>query len=261
MEATLNVRQTPFLDAALALTRRWMWRLKREPANIAASLAQPALWLVLFGNLFQANPVDPRYSYLAFLTAGVVVMTVFNGALAGGVEILFDRETGLLQRLVAAPIPTGAILASRVAFVLGLSTAQALIILLVALLLGVEIAAGAPGVVLIVATGLLLGIGITAVSMALAFGLSGHGQFFAITGFVSLPLIFASSALAPLDAMPPWLQLIARFNPLTYAIESVRQLILAGWDWGLLLAMGSVITIFDAVAIAICLWLMQRALE
>jgi len=252
---------TPFLRASAALTKRWWWRLRREPAGLLASLIQPALWLLLFGNLFAEGSVVTGYSYIAFMTAGVVVMTVFNGALNGGVEILFDRESGMLRRLLAVPIPPAAVLTSRFLFVVGLTLTQALVILLVATLLGVRLASGLGGLLLILVTGLLLGVGVAALSMALAFGLQGHGQFFSVVGFVGLPLIFASNALAPLDAMPLWLQGLARLNPMTYAITGTRQLILEGFDGWTLARMTGALVVFAALMIVVCLGAMRRALD
>ena len=248
---------TAYLRGSLALTRRWLWHLRREPAGLIASIAQPALWLVLFGNLFAKSQIVPGHSYIAFMTAGVVVMTAFNGALNGGVELLFDRESGLLRRLLAAPLPPSAVLSSRLAYVLGVSTAQSSVILLVALLMGVRIAAGAPGALLVLVYGILLGLGVCSLSMALAFALRGHAQFFAIVGFVGLPLLFASNALAPLDAMPGWLQLLAQANPMTYTITANRSLILDGLQPGLLLTTLAVIAAFDALAVAACLWALR----
>lgn len=249
-----------FRTATLALSKRWWWRLERTPLSIVITLAQPVLWLVLFGNLF-AHTVTADHSYIAFMTAGVVVMTVFNAALNGGTEILFDRENGMLRRLLAAPIPPGAVLWSRFIFVLALTTLQAVVILLVAFLLGVPVAAGWGGLLLILLTGILLGTGVTALSMALAFIFSNHGQWFAVIGFVSLPLLFASNALAPLEAMPTWLQAVAQLNPMTYAINTTRGLILEGYDWTTTLSMAGALLVFDALMIAFALSAIRKALD
>jgi ABC-2 type transport system permease protein len=216
---------------------------------------------VLFGNLFTNFVTISQYNYIAFMTAGVVVMTVFDGALNGGVELLFDRESGILRRIIAAPISPSSIIASRMLFVLVIAGLQSLILLLVAVLLGVGIASGPLGVALALLTSLLLGVGVLSASMALAFGLSGHAQFFSITGFISLPIIFASSALAPVSQMPFWLRVVASVNPLTYAIDGVRHLILQGFDW---VALGFVFLIlgaFDVVMFAMATWTMRRSLE
>lgn len=77
---------TAFRRGSVALTKRWLWHLRREPAGLLASLAQPVLWLLLFGNLFANSDIVAGHSYIAFMTAGVVVMTASNGAPNGGVE-------------------------------------------------------------------------------------------------------------------------------------------------------------------------------
>ncbi|MBA2452582.1 MAG: ABC transporter permease [Chloroflexia bacterium] len=254
-------RETSFSRASLALTKRWLWRLRREPMGIIAALIQPAIWLILFGNLFQNGVAGAEGNYIAFMTAGVVVMTVFNGSMSGGVEILFDRESKMFERLVAAPIPPLAVMTSRFGFVLGLTAIQSTIIFLVSAALGVETASGIGGYLLIVLTGMLLGVGILGLSTALAFGLSNHGPFFAISSFISLPLIFASNALAPIENMPGWLQTVARLNPMSYAISNVRELMLEGYNWPVLGTTVAVLLAFDAVMLTICLWTMRRALS
>jgi ABC-2 type transport system permease protein len=254
--------RTSGVRASLALVGRWWTRLVREPAGLTAALVQPALWLVLFGNLFARTTVVRGSSYLAFMTAGVVVMTVLNGALAGGVEILFDRESGLLQRLLAMPIPSLSIVFSRALFVITLSTGQVAFIVGAAALLGVRLATGLPGLATILAIAGLFGIGLTALSMALAFALRGHSQFFAIIGVVGLPLVFVSNALVPLDQMPSWLASLAALNPMTYAIGAVRLLVLDGFFWGPTLSTGALLTGFDvammALAVATMRWMARR---
>lgn len=250
--------RTSGVHASLALVARWWTRLLREPAGLTAALVQPALWLVLFGNLFARAEVVRGSSYLAFMTAGVVVMTVLNGALGGGVEILFDRESGLLQRLLAMPIPSLSIVASRALFVLTLSAGQVAVIVGVAVALGVHLATGLTGLLAILAIAELFGIGLTALSMALAFALPGHSQFFAIIGFLGLPLVFVSNALVPLDQMPAWLAALAALNPMTYAIGAVRELVLEGFFWGPTLSSGALLAVFDAAMLVLAVGAMRR---
>lgn len=237
-----------------AITRRWLWHLRHEPIQVIAALAQPALWLLLFGNLFSQAGVSfsgGAPDYISFMTAGVVVMTVFNSAVAGGIEVLFDRETGFHDRLLAAPIHRSALLTGRYAYILLLSSVQGAIILLVALVMGVRIATGLPGAALAISLSVLLGIGVATLSLALAFVLKGHGTFFALLAFVSLPLIFTSNALAPLDAMPFWLRGVAQLNPMTYAIGGARSLIVSGWQPQALLGIVGALLLFDALAFAL----------
>jgi ABC-2 type transport system permease protein len=249
--------RTSIVRASLALTTRWWTRLLREPAGLTAALVQPALWLVLFGNLFGKGTVVRGYSYMAFMTAGVVVMTVLNGALAGGVEILFDRESGLLQRLMSMPIPSLSIVTSRALFILLLSAGQVAVIVGTAVALGVRMATGLPGLLVVLVIAVLFGLGIAALSMAMAFALRGHSQFFAITSFVGLPLVFVSNALVPLDQMPPWLASLAAVNPMTYAIGAVRPLVLQGFMWGPTLSTVAFLAGFDAAMLAVAVGAMR----
>lgn len=251
-------RPTSYLTSTVALTKRWVLKLAHEPSGIVAAVLQPAVWLVLFGNAFGGLKPAGAQSYIGFMTAGVVTMTVFNGALAGGIEILFDREAGTLARLLSAPIHQSSIVVSRILAVLILSAIQSVIIVLVALLVGVSFATGIEGLVLILAIGALFGFGVCSLSMALAFLLKGHGQFFSITGFVGLPLMFASSALAPLSTMPVWLRAGAMANPMTYAIDAVRQLMLHGFTWSTVVATVLVLLAFDAAMATLSALAMRR---
>jgi ABC-2 type transport system permease protein len=98
---------------------------------------------------------------------------------------------------------------------------------------------------------MLFGVGLTAISMAMAFSVKSHGDFFSVLGFLSLPAIFLSSALVPLAGMPAWMGFLARFNPMTWAIDAVRPLILTGWTEALphVGMVVIVMVIFDAVCL------------
>lgn len=216
-----------------ALTMRWMRRLSREKFSMLFTLIQPMLfWLIFFGNLFKqaANTeVVQAPDYMSFLAAGVVVMTVLNNGLAGGVDLLFDKENGFLERLMSTPIHRTSIIMSRFLFVMMITGLQILVILAVAFLFGVSPATGLLGIALILILGMLFGVGLTAISLAMAFSVKSHGDFFSALGFLSLPIIFLSSALVPLHAMPAWMSVLAMVNPMTWVIDAVRPLIIAGW--------------------------------
>jgi ABC-2 type transport system permease protein len=77
-----------------------------------------------------------------------------------------------------------------------------------------------------------------------------HGTFFAVAGFITLPLVFVSNAFVPIDAMPGWMQVVARLNPLTYAIEAMRILVLEGWTAEVPRALG-VLALFAVASLGI----------
>ncbi len=244
-----------YLQEISALTMRWVVRLSREKFSMLFTLVQPMLfWLIFFGNLFQRAAdvqIVQAPNYISFLAAGVVVMTVLNNGLAGGVDLLFDKENGFLERLMATPIRRSSVILSRFVFVMTITSLQVLVILGVAALFGVRPATGIAGVAVILLIGMLFGVGLTAISMAIAFSVRSHGDFFSVLGFLSLPMIFLSSALVPLSAMPTWMGLLARFNPMTWAIDAIRPLILSGWG-AALPKIGMVVlvmVIFDALCL------------
>ena len=243
------------VQEVLALTMRWVRRLSREKFSMLFTLVQPMLfWLIFFGNLFQRaadTQVFQVENYMSFLAAGVVIMTVLNNGLSGGVDLLFDKENGFLERLMATPIHRTSIILSRYLFVITITSLQILVILAVAFLFGVTLETGLLGVAVILFIGMLFGIGLTAISLALAFSVKSHGDFFSVLGFLSLPMIFLSSALVPLAAMPGWMRAVAFVNPMTWVIEAVRPLIISGWAAALpqvAIAIG-ILVVFDAICL------------
>jgi ABC-2 type transport system permease protein len=193
------------------------------------------MWLVLFGALFQNAPkgiFGNTTNYGQFLSAGVIVFTAFAGALNAGLPVMFDREFGFLNRLLVAPLASrfSIVLASAI-FIISQSLIQAAVIVTAAAFLGAGVpdAAGLGVITLIV---FLLALGVTAISLGLAFALPGHIELIAVIFVSNLPLLFASTALAPLSFMPGWLQVVAALNPLSYAIEPIRYLYVHK-DWGL----------------------------
>lgn len=216
---------TEIVQETLALTRRLFIQLFRRPSTLIAGVLQPLMWLVLFGALFARTPsglIPGGSTYGRFFGAGVIVFTAFSAALNAGLPVMFDREFGFLNRLLVAPLRSrSSIVLASVIYMLSLSLIQSFAIILVAGSLGY----GWPGLYglgLVLLTLMLLVFAVTALSLGLAFGLPGHIEMIAFIFVVNLPLLFASTALAPLSFMPPWLAWLASINPLTFAIEPIR---------------------------------------
>jgi len=209
----------------LALTKRLFLQLQRRPSSLVAGVLQPLIWLVLFGALFAKAPaglLPGGISYGRFLGAGVIVFTAFSAALNAGLPVMFDREFGFLNRLLVAPLRSrSSIVLASVLYITSLSLVQSLAIMATAALLGYGWPGGV-GLLLVLITLLLLVFAVTAMSLGLAFALPGHIELIAVIFVANLPLLFASTALAPLSFMPSWLGWLASLNPLTFAIEPIR---------------------------------------
>lgn len=218
-----------------ALTKRLFIQLQRRPATLIAGIIQPLMWLILFGALFQNVPkglFGGSENYAQFLGAGVIVFTGFSGALNAGLPVMFDREFGFLNRLLVAPLASRfSIVFACAIYIVALSFMQTAVIIGA----GVFMGAGLPNALGLGAIALimfLLVLGVTGLSLGLAFALPGHIELIAVIFVTNLPLLFASTALAPLDFMPKWLAIIATLNPLSYAIEPIRYIYLHQ-DWTL----------------------------
>ncbi|TRV14926.1 MAG: ABC transporter permease [Microcystis wesenbergii Mw_MB_S_20031200_S109] len=216
-----------FLQETLAMTKRLFIQLQRRPSTLIAGVIQPFMWLILFGALFYNAPqglFGNDLSYAKFLAPGVIVFTAFSGALNAGLPVMFDREFGFLNRLLVAPLTTRySIVAASTIYIIALSFIQTASIVAASAFLeaGLPNLAGLGAIALIV---FLIVLGMTALSLSLTFALPGHIELIAVIFVTNLPLLFASTALAPLNFMADWLKVIASLNPLTYAIEPIRYI-------------------------------------
>ncbi len=262
-----------FVQETLALTKRLFIQLQRRPSTLIAGIIQPLMWLILFGALFQNVPqglFGENLSYGKFLGAGVLVFTAFAGALNAGLPVMFDRDFGFLNRLLVAPLTSRfSIVAANAIYIITLSFLQAAAIIIASAFLG----AGFPspvGLGIIALIVFLLVAGVTALSLGLAFALPGHIELIAVIFVTNLPLLFASTALAPLSFMPGWLQVVASLNPLSYAIEPIRYLYThADWSLGSIVMQAPwasisfggallVLLVFDVVALLVISPLLRR---
>ncbi len=224
-----------FSQETLAMTKRLFIQLQRRPSTLIAGIIQPFMWLILFGALFYNAPqglFGEDLNYAKFLAPGIIVFTAFSGALNAGLPVMFDREFGFLNRLLVAPLASRySIVAASTLYIIVLSFIQTAVIVGASAILG----AGLPSLVGLGAIALIVFLivsGVTGLSLGLAFALPGHIELIAVIFVTNLPLLFASTALAPLSFMAGWLQAIASLNPLTYAIEPIRYIYLNG-EWSL----------------------------
>lgn len=211
----------------IALTKRLYIQIYRRPSTLFAGIIQPLLWLVLFGELFKNAPINMlkyNIAYGEFLTPGIAVFTAFTGSMNAGLPIIFDREFGFLNRLLVSPLKNkNSLLLSCLIYIWTITIVQIIIIISCSTFIFNSIALIQNIHYIINLTSLLI-INIASASICLAFLLPGHIEFLAFMLITNLPILFSSTALAPLSFMPYWLQMIACLNPLTYAIEIIRYI-------------------------------------
>ncbi|OPY53487.1 MAG: ABC-2 type transporter [Methanosaeta sp. PtaU1.Bin060] len=239
-----------------------MRRLKHDRTEIYTRAIQPILWLAVYGSVMSHVRDIPTNGipYIDYITPGVLLQSTIFVSVFYGLTLVWERETGILKRLLVAP-------ASRYATVIGRALAsgvravvQALIIFPVAMLLGVKFISDP---VYIIAAFLMLFMisgGFAGLSIFVASLMKTRERFMGIGQAMIMPLFFASNALYPIKLMPPLLQSIAIVNPLTYAVDAVRGLMISGDVTNITLDFSAVI-IFDLIIFAVASISFKKIIE
>jgi ABC-2 type transport system permease protein len=196
----------------------------RGRINVFSSLMMPAAWLILVGLTLPTKFTD---NYLEFITPGILVMTMLFSSIQGGSLMIFEKMLGFLNKFLAMPAPRESILFGKIMFITTRGMLQTTVILIIATLLGVRLQ-NPMNIVLIYITLFLFGVLFSSLSTTIALYLSDHDGYAAVSSMVSMPLFFTSSALMPYDVMPEWLRFMAHLNPVSYAIDSIRELFTGG---------------------------------
>ena len=230
-------------------------KLRSDNTELVTRMVQPVLWLLIFGQIFSRIRAIPTgdLSYLEFLTPGILAQSALFVAIFFGIQIIWERDAGILTKVMVTPTPRAAIVMAK-AFAAGLRGLAPVVVLVpVAALLGVGITLN-PLKLLAAAVALMLSAGFFAcLSMAIAGIAQTRDRLMGIGQLMTMPLFFASNALYPIDIMPTWLQVISRINPLTYLVNALRGLLVCApanlWaDFGVL-AGAAVIGIIGAAAL------------
>jgi ABC-2 type transport system permease protein len=227
-----------FVSETGALYMRSIRKLLRRPVVLYFSLVQPLIWLLLFGQIFSRLTQFPGAaqafggtSYFQFFMPAVVLQTILFGAAQSGIGIITDMDSGFLDKLLTTPINRMAILLGKILGDLTRMILQGVLIILITWGIGqfqserVSYTYGIPGIFGALGIALLFGLGLAGFNVFIALKTRNTEATFLIANFLTLPLLFTSSAQLPLQLLPNWLQTVARFNPVTYTIDAMRVLL------------------------------------
>jgi ABC-2 type transport system permease protein len=228
---------TLVLRHSAVLTLRSVRTLVRVPSYAIATLVQPIIWLLLFGQLFRTVVHLPGFDnasgdYLEFITPGVIVMTaLFSSGWAGTVYIE-DMNRGVMDRFLASPVRRGAMMIGTLAYQALTTILQTLVVFGIAYAAGARFPHGGVGILVTVVAATLISVVVASLSNALALLVRVQEALIGISQFIVLPLQFVSSALFDTRLAPTWVQDVARYNPVDWAVVASRQALSAGTDWG-----------------------------
>lgn len=240
------------------LAARNMRIVYRQPVYLAFTLIQPMVWLLLFSQLFERVVDLPGFgstNYVAYLAPGVVIMTAMMNAGWAGTTLIEDVDRGVMDRYLASPVRRVAIINGILVYQAAVTVVQSLIVFAVALAMGARYDGGVTGPAVMLAAAVLLAVVFAALSCATALTLRTQEALIGIFQFLAFPLLFLSSTLMADALLPGWIDTVARFNPVDWAVVASREALAAGADWGMV---GGRIALLAALAVAMT-WLATRA--
>jgi ABC-2 type transport system permease protein len=240
------------MSAIYILWLRELKRYVRSRAQIAASLGQPMLYLLVLG--FGLGPVFAKAgngSYLQFVGPGVIGMTVLFSSIFSGIGLLWDRQFGFLKETLVAPVPRLHIMIGRTLGGATVAVIQGLLVTVVCLIAGFR---PTSFLSMPLAMGFMVAIAVVfaAAGVAIGSGLQDMQGFQLIMNFLVMPIFFLSGALFPLVGLPKLLALITRLDPLSYGIDGMRAVMLGqsafhpATDIAVLAAVGAVLLVIGA---------------
>lgn len=212
--------------AAFAIVE--LQKLQHDRTELVTRMVQPALWLLIFGTTFSRLHVinTGSVSYLAFLAPGIIAQSALFISIFYGIQIIWDRDAGILAKLMVTPAPASALITGK-SFAAGVrSMAQVIGVLALAYLMGVGLTINPLRILGAMAVVMLGAAFFACLSMTLAGLVRSRDRLMGIGQAITMPLFFASNALYPVNVMPAWLHVLSRVNPLSYEVDALRALLI-----------------------------------
>lgn len=205
-------------------------KIWHDPIELFTRAVQPLLWLILFGEVMaRVRGLSPgSLSYIDYLSAGILAQSVLFVAIFFGISAIWDRDLGILHRMLVSPAPRTAIVVGKALAASFRGLIQGVIVYFVAGLLGADIRFSAIhilGVVVLISLGCGL---FSTLSLIIACLVKTRERFMGIGQLITMPVFFASNAIYPISLMPVWLRTVSSFNPLTYQVDAMRSLMIKG---------------------------------
>jgi ABC-2 type transport system permease protein len=204
-------------------------KIRHDRTELYTRAIQPALWLLIYGEVFtkiHAIPTPGGIPYLAYLAPGILAQSALFIAIFYGIQIIWERDAGVLTKLMVTPTPRAALISGK-AFAAGVrSIVQATVVVILSALLGVTLTDNPLkflGAALVVILGSAF---FSCLSMTIAGIALSRDRLMGIGQAITMPLFFSSSALYPEKIMPGWLQVISKCNPLSYEVDALRGLLI-----------------------------------
>jgi ABC-2 type transport system permease protein len=203
-------------------------KLSHDRTELFTRAVQPVLWLLIFGETFNRLHAIPtgNVPYLDFLAPGIIAQSGLFVAIFYGIQIIWERDAGVLTKLLVTPTPRSALIMGK-SFAAGIrALAQVIVVLVLSAILGVALTTNP---VNILGTFVIVMLGsafFSCLSMTIAGVVLKRDRLMGIGQMITMPLFFASNALYPVKIMPGWLRVLSKVNPLSYEVDALRGMLI-----------------------------------
>jgi ABC-2 type transport system permease protein len=256
MDATFLYPLTRFIEKTFVITEFELRKLRHDFTELITRALQPALWLVIFGQVFSRGGAMPtgNIPYLDFIAPGILAQSVLFVAIFYGINVIWERDLGIVQKFLASPAPRSALVLGK-GFSAGIrSLSQTVIVYSLSLLLGVKLNWSPLALLNVLFVVVLAATLFSTFSLVIACIVKTRERFMGVGQVLTMPLFFASNAIYPTSIMPDWLKTVSHFNPLTYVVDALRTTMLAnstsvfglGLDYAVILVTTTILVLVGA---------------
>jgi ABC-2 type transport system permease protein len=221
---------TNYVGQTLTIAELEARKLHHDWTELLTRAAQPALWLLIFGEVLAGVKAIPtgELPYVDFMTPGILAQSVLFIAIFYGIAVIWERDLGILHKLLASPIPRPALVLGKALSAGERGLVQAGIVYVLAIALGVRLNTNILALISVFIVVILGSALFSTFSLIIACVVKTRERFMGIGQLLTMPLFFASNAIYPISIMPGWLQRISEINPLTYEVDALRGLMIIG---------------------------------
>ena len=229
------------MSGLIPLTVRDLKRWYRNPVSAVVGVIQPIFWIVLFGSAFDITKFagvnasaifEGAPDYITYLMGGILTIIGLFTGMFSGINIIWDRRLGILQRFLMAPINRASIVFSRILSSVVRIFVQVAILFGIAFIMpdGLKLVNGISimDIVILISAVLMISFIFSSLFSIIAVRTTKLESIFGIVNLINLPLMFASYAMFPPDLMATWLSNIAKYNPVSWSAQSIRMVLIHG---------------------------------
>lgn len=219
-----------FFDKTVSIGEMEVRKLRHDPTELITRAVQPALWLLVFGEVFTKIRVIPtgNLSYIAFMAPGILAQSVLFISIFYGIAVIWERDLGIIHKFLVSPTPREALVLGKALSAGVRALSQLVIIYVLTVIVGVSINWNPLNLALVTFAVVLGSALFSTFSLIIACLVKTRERFMGIGQVLTMPLFFASNAIYPISMMPNWLQVISQINPLTYEVDALRSLMIVG---------------------------------